>query len=269
MEIELPFFEGFYESRYYNYDMEYYEIREDIDHLRELYGDDKSEDDFELDFGAYTHEVCIEFVNAFANYTPEFVKGVSFSETSSPRYYNFSTDKIYAYIELEDGWKDKVIGFMDANREWLDKRISDEWTSYDGFMSFMDDTFSEWRARFTNDTYDERYVACMIGYMMLKENQHVRDDIFEDTFSDLGLYQFIVPTDGVSDETNDGEKVSVRIKFSADIVLEGDSIDDVRTKWESMELFSDDAKKCGVEYSETLLIEDSETYEDLSEKWKK
>ena len=61
--------------------------------------------------------------------------------------------------------------------------------------------------------------------------------------------------------------VSVRIKFSADLVIEADTMSKAKAKWESMPLFSEEAKSCGVEYSETLLIEDSKTYKDVSNEW--
>lgn len=57
--------------------------------------------------------------------------------------------------------------------------------------------------------------------------------------------------------------MEVRFKFSADLVISGDSIAEIKEKWETMPLFSQDAEKCGVEYCETALIEDAETYEDL------
>lgn len=57
--------------------------------------------------------------------------------------------------------------------------------------------------------------------------------------------------------------MEVRFKFSADLVISGDSIAEIKEKWESMPLFSQDAEKCGVEYCATELIEDAETYEDL------
>jgi len=58
--------------------------------------------------------------------------------------------------------------------------------------------------------------------------------------------------------------VKVRVKFSADLIIEADNIDDARIKWEGLPLFSEEAKDCGVEYSETLLVEDAETYEDIN-----
>lgn len=56
----------------------------------------------------------------------------------------------------------------------------------------------------------------------------------------------------------------IRIKFSADLVVEGETIEQAQEKWLTMPLFSEEANDCGVEYSETLLVEDAETYEDIN-----
>lgn len=58
--------------------------------------------------------------------------------------------------------------------------------------------------------------------------------------------------------------VRVRVKFSADLVVEAETLEQAQEKWLSMPLFSEEAKDCGVEYSETLLVEDAETYEDIN-----
>ena len=63
--------------------------------------------------------------------------------------------------------------------------------------------------------------------------------------------------------------MEVRIKFSADIYIEGDNMAEVKSKWESMPLFSIDALDSGVEYSETLLVEDAETNADLMHEFNK
>lgn len=57
--------------------------------------------------------------------------------------------------------------------------------------------------------------------------------------------------------------MEVRIKFDADIVVTGDTMQEVREKFESMELWSQEAKDCHVEFSEIQLVEDAETYDDL------
>ena len=61
--------------------------------------------------------------------------------------------------------------------------------------------------------------------------------------------------------------VKVRIKFDADLVIEAKNLTEARNKFEAMPLFSEDAKACGIEYGETLLIEDADTYEDISKDW--
>lgn len=54
-----------------------------------------------------------------------------------------------------------------------------------------------------------------------------------------------------------------RIKFSADIYIEGDNIKDIRDKWIGTPLFSKEALECNAQFSELLLVEDDNTYKDL------
>ena len=58
--------------------------------------------------------------------------------------------------------------------------------------------------------------------------------------------------------------VRVRVKFSSDLVAEAETLEQAQEKWLTMPLFSEEAKECGVEYSETLLVEDAETYEEIN-----
>jgi hypothetical protein len=55
----------------------------------------------------------------------------------------------------------------------------------------------------------------------------------------------------------------VRIKFDADIVIEGNDMTEVRENWEQLPLFTQNAIDCGVEFGEILLIENADTYKDL------
>ena len=57
--------------------------------------------------------------------------------------------------------------------------------------------------------------------------------------------------------------MEVRIKFDADLIITGENLQEVREKFEGMNLWSDEAKSCLVEFSEIQLVEDAETYEDL------
>lgn len=62
----------------------------------------------------------------------------------------------------------------------------------------------------------------------------------------------------------------VRIKFSADIYIEGKDMSEVRDRFESIPLFSSDALLNGyAEFNELLLVEDAYTNKDLMEEYQK
>ena len=57
--------------------------------------------------------------------------------------------------------------------------------------------------------------------------------------------------------------MKVRIKFDADIVLEGGNMKEIKSKWLSLPLFSNEELNHSLEFGEVILVEDGETYEDL------
>lgn len=168
-EIQLPFFAGFYESVLYNSDTLYYEVNDgdNLDYYRERFEDETLEpDDLDIDFEAYKEDVSKAFVEAFDLCTPDFVKEIEMTELSSPRFYNYSTDKLYANVTFEDDWKAGVMSFMEKNKEALAERIKKDWTSYDGFMSFIENDYDKWVEEFQKDEPDERYIGSMLGYII-------------------------------------------------------------------------------------------------------
>lgn len=201
IEIQLPFFDGFYESVYYNSDSIYDEFYNNEREYKETYGDDITDDDLDVRFDEYQKDVCEAFTECFSNLAPSFVTSVEFSEMTSPRYYNFETDKVYANITLSDDWREQVLTFMKENKDWLKKRIYDEWTSRDGFMSFMDNNYDEWLHRFENteDEIDPRYLSTMIGYIMMTNNEDVHYDLIEGTLEDIYIGNYIYCTKGEDD----------------------------------------------------------------------
>lgn len=63
--------------------------------------------------------------------------------------------------------------------------------------------------------------------------------------------------------------MEVRFKFSADVYVEGKDMAEIKSKFEAMPLWSDEAKECGAEFSELLLVEDGEDYSDLMNEYNK
>ena len=122
---------------------------------------------------------------------------------TSPAYYNFETDKIYANATLSDDWREQVLKFMRDNKDWLSERIKKDWTSYDGFMSFMDNTYDAWLTRFeTEEDIDPRYLATMVGYIMLIENDDIRWTLAEYTLENVYIGSYIYCTKDKVDEEN-------------------------------------------------------------------
>lgn len=197
-EIRLPFFCGFYESPLYNSDTLYWETTEDeMEYWRERFDDETlTADDLDIDFPRFKEECAKEYMDVFFNNAdcPDFIKSMEFSEIVSPPYYNFETDKLYVNVEFEEDWRDKVKSFMDENKKWLTERIKEEWSSRDGFCSFMDNTYDGWYEELQKDDADERYIGVMIGYIMELANKDIYNDLITDTLEDFYISEYIFNT---------------------------------------------------------------------------
>ena len=198
ISIQLPFFPGFYESSLMDSDTVYWAIKEELEYYQRDLKDEHpeyqhlTEDDLDFDYEGYQKELADGFISGFAHYAPDFVTDVEFDEIDSPRYYNYRNDYLYAFVTLADDWKDKMREFMKENYEWLKDRIKEDWTSYDGFCSFMENDIREWDSHLFEEE-DDRYISTMIGYMMYRKNKDIRDDLVmfarEDVYE--GMYVVI------------------------------------------------------------------------------
>jgi hypothetical protein len=219
--IELPFFPGFYESDLENSDTSYWAIKDELEYYKEEYAyenpDEKAvyaqleEDDLDFNYADYEKDVRDAWVDGFRENAPEFVLSVEDVEMTSPKYYNFSTDRLWADVELRDDWMDAVREFMVENADWLRKRIKEDWTSYDGFMSFMSNNFDNlshdedkdywgdksWYFHLFSGKSDrwECYIATIIGYMMLRENKNIRNDLVMFALDDIYAGQYVYITE--------------------------------------------------------------------------
>ena len=112
----------------------------------------------------------------------------------SPRYYNFDHDRLYADIELADNWQSKMRHFMTENYDWLKDRIYEDWTSYDGFMSFMSNDIDEW-GDYLFKQLDSRYISTMLGYMMYIANNEIRNDLVMYALDDIYAGSYVELTE--------------------------------------------------------------------------
>lgn len=231
VNIELPFFPGFYESDLENGDTAYWAIKEELEYYRNECDTpcmELTENDLDFDYKGYEEVVRDGWVEAFKWRTPDFVTEVSNVVMTSPKYYNFSTDKLWADIELKDGWEDDVRAFMTENADWLRKRIKDDWTSYDGFVSFMSNNFDNlahdedevywgdksWYWHLFSGQSDrwECYISAIIGYMMYRENSEIRNDLVMCALDDVYAGSYVFLTDEGKEKVENGiEDGSVKV----------------------------------------------------------
>ena len=192
VNIELPFFPGFYESSLFNSDTPYWAIKEELEYMQEEHPE-LTENDLDFDYRSCEDDLMHDFVDIWNYHAPKnVVVGVSNPELVSPKYYNFSNDRIFVDVELTDNWQDEMRHFIALNYDWLKERIHDDWTSYDGFHSFMSNDVDEW-STYLFEEMDDRYISTMIGYMMYQENKEIRDTLVMDTLEDFyeGQYVFL------------------------------------------------------------------------------
>lgn len=217
--IELPFFPGFYESDLENGDTAYWALKEELEYYQNEYAYDNpdeqaiyaqlTEGDIDFSYSDYEKAVREQWVEGFRERVPEFVLSVENVEMTSPRYYNFDTDRLWADVELRDDWMDAVREFMVENADWLRERIKEDWTSYDGFASFMSNNFDDLAHDEDEDYWGDKswywhlfsgqsdrwecYISTIIGYMMYRANKEIRNDLVMFALEDIyaGSYVFI------------------------------------------------------------------------------
>ena len=214
MNIQLPSFGGFYDSIWYDSENEYWEMKNMEDNL-EVPFDFQHLDDWGTS-ARYYEDVC----KAYTEYMNEQYRKLGLDITlkyecmTSPREYNFTTDKIYADMSW-DGRKNlegKLIALMEKHKEQLSRIISRNHSSRDGFISFMDDTYDELYGRIAGMREEsgdiDLYVGYLLAYLVMCENgwEHLYD-LDEDAHYDVAewrgidMYNYLEPqTDEAKEE---------------------------------------------------------------------
>lgn len=162
--LEVPFFPGFYCSVWDLRDSESW-------FLNNIFMEtnlELEENDYKFDFNKYVNDVAKLYTEGFAYYCPSIVKSVTFTKVVSPRFYNFTTDSIYADVEFLDNWKDVMKTFMKKNHDVVEALIKKEHTSHSGYISRMSNKIDEWDKYLFVDE-DKLYISDMLKYMLLVE----------------------------------------------------------------------------------------------------
>lgn len=151
-------FQGFYESELYNSDTEYSFNT----------NNDEDEQGYELqDWKGFTQAVAKAHADLlFDNLEQkeQIITAIEYKGLYSPKYYNFETDKLELVIDC-DVEALKRYCFKD-NCGDFDLYLYENFTSYDGFISFVPNNGKEFYARYEDDT--ERLLNVMIEFYLLR-----------------------------------------------------------------------------------------------------
>ena len=128
-------FSGFYESELYNSDMLYYMSEND--------DEDREWDFIPGGYEEYEKAVCKECASNlfYLMEDNDAIKSIEFTEMTSPREYNFTTDKLVCDVEID---LDKLRKYCyETNRTQFDNYLKENYSSYDGFISFIPNNVKE------------------------------------------------------------------------------------------------------------------------------
>lgn len=149
----LPFFPGFYGTFFDISDNLYYDAQSEYDYYLQVLGQENADkvnlspDDFEPtneDLNKWQEDICESFVSEFLEYVPDWVENIEFVGISRPKYYNFYNDELICNILLTSDWQEKVSDFIYDNYDNLKEDIKRDWSSRDGFHSFISNNVDEW-----------------------------------------------------------------------------------------------------------------------------
>jgi len=122
---------------YINFGGFYYSIHSaNIDIMIEQYEEPNETDGTVIEFDNY-NELCIEYSKEYVEFLNELLNtDIDFISLESPKFYNYSTDKIKAEISKEDVLK--VFKYIKENDLKIDitERIKEVTTSVSGYIPF-------------------------------------------------------------------------------------------------------------------------------------
>ena len=180
IEIQLPF-SGFYQSMhdYYidnfiEHEVEYLESKlnytsEQIDIIKDRF--------YMMDYSPIRKAICEHYINAFnAVFYDEYniYLDLEYSKLISPRFYNFETDRLFAFID-ESVFNDIVTL---VNKKDFKELLSEKFCKRDGFTPFQ----STLEAIENNDTI---LFSAEVLEMLLSEDQVINDYQYSDNISEV------------------------------------------------------------------------------------
>lgn len=154
-------FEGFYESNLYNSDSLYWITQTDREE-----GYLKENEEYDIDFEKFTDSVAkfaVEELKEVINQNDNIIKSMKYKRLYSPRYYNFETDSLL--IDIDVNIKNLKNYCFRIHKNDFNQYLKDNFTSYDGFISFIENNICTFKEQYKTDK--NKCLNVMIEYYLL------------------------------------------------------------------------------------------------------
>ncbi len=193
LESTIPF-DGFYES-FISDDIDH-QIGQQIEWDSDTFDLNESEEEIIQDnyltvnTSYFYNQIAEDYTNFYIDALNERLEGFTLKATykffTSPREYNFSTDRIF--IEIEENHAIDFIKYIIKNyKKELEKKIEDRFTSRDGFISFYKNSLDLWIDDYSE--WDCNMIGTCFELFNLEEehiNYSLRDYLTESIMNNLG-----------------------------------------------------------------------------------
>ena len=183
IKTHLPIYNGNYGTIWEDAPNEEYEV-EYINELRAEKNLNPIEfDDVEFDYKTFYNELSELITNEVEFQLKDYVHSIEYFKLNSPKYYNYSND----FIECE------IAPNMEAIKEYINKYqeewsqyLKDNYTSYDGFISFHsnDHKSEEWELNTACKDYHK--LGAILGF--IAQNEDIKEfDIYDSVIGNISI----------------------------------------------------------------------------------
>ena len=202
-DVELVGFCGFYDTAlgdYLDNGLNY-----DLEHLHDSLSKLKVNEFncwYDLDYKQYMKDVADLAMDRFIELGNENLEDVialvptgKVAEVSSPREYNFTTDRIFKQVKITEQDYYKLVGFLSGKKELAKQVFENHFTSYDGFTSFYSNKLDYWLHLDWETLTDLQfsYIYHCALCVRLFENDYYRHDNNGDDMNDImNVYSYAI-----------------------------------------------------------------------------
>ena len=160
MNNDLRIFQGLYESTLYNSDTDYY--------LAQTLGGSLG-DEVDYDFNEFKQVAGKACVNSLEDelYSHDVITNMDYAGMSSPRYYNYDTERVL--IDIDYNFIKLVKYCKHTNRDKFNQYLKDNYTSYSGYISFVENSVEEFFARDWFNSHKNMAIQVMIEFYLTSE----------------------------------------------------------------------------------------------------